>query len=153
MWMSSAPTASPSSPILSASVGTAPLKLGPGCTRTRVQDSSSTQFLRLSVYEHPLLDITRLSSIQASFASTLPWPNQQETGGRRQGPALSIPRKPPIYSPPVSCCIAPPHEEGNRMCSDAAKFPAGPHEGLQSPPTHCSAHGARLSSQIYGQRR
>lgn len=77
----------------------------------------------------------------------------KKVGVRGRGPALSIPRKPPIYSPPVSCCIAPPHEERNCKCSDAAKFPAGPHEGLQSPPTHCSAHGTRLSSQIYGQRR
>lgn len=128
--------------------GHSPLKPGLGCAETGVQDTSSTQFLRLSVYEHPLLDITRLSSIQASFTSTLPWPNQQETRGWR----LSIPRKSPVYGPPVSCCIAP-HEEGKHMGSDAAKFPAGPHESLQSPPTHCSAHGTRSSSQIYGQRR
>lgn len=44
-----------------------------------------------AVYQHPLLDITKLSSLQASDASRLLWLNQRKVGAWRQEPTPSIP--------------------------------------------------------------
>lgn len=54
----------------------------------------------MSVYEHPLLDITIFSSLQASDASRLPLLNQQNTGVWKKGACPGYPWDAPAYNTP-----------------------------------------------------
>lgn len=54
-----------------------------------------------AVYQHPLLDITKLSSLQASHASRLLGLNQQKVGAWKQEPTPSV----PLYTVPRAAAL------------------------------------------------
>lgn len=87
-------------PTLPANTATTTKNWGSTTRELECRGTSGTRLLGISVYEHPLLDITIFSSLQASDASRLPLLNQQNAGRWKEGACPRYPQDAPEHNVP-----------------------------------------------------